>query len=67
MVPDRQKVWTDGGTDRMDGRMHGRRQNYIPPTLSGDNKTEYQSKEIQQVNPGGPDNSLSIRPLPAHQ
>ena len=25
MVPDRQKVWTDGG-----------RQNYIPPTSSGD-------------------------------
>ena len=28
MVPDLQKVWTDG-----------RRQNYIPPTSSGDNKT----------------------------
>ena len=27
MVPDRQKVWTDG-----------RCQNYIPPTSSGDNK-----------------------------
>ena len=26
MVPDRQKVWTDG-----------RSQNYIPPTSSGDN------------------------------
>ena len=33
MVPDRQKV----RTDRMDGRTHGRRQNYIPPTSSGDN------------------------------
>ena len=31
------------------------------------NKTEYRSKEIQQVNPGGPDNSQSIRPLPSHQ
>ena len=30
MVPDRQKVRTDG--------MDGRRQNYIPPTSSGDNK-----------------------------
>ena len=33
--------WTDGGrdgwTDGMDGRTDGRRQNYIPPTLSGDN------------------------------
>ena len=31
MVPDRQKV-------RMDRQTDGRRQNYIPPTLSGDNK-----------------------------
>ena len=42
MVQDRQKVWTDGRTegrtDGMDGRTHGRRQNYIPPTSSGDNK-----------------------------
>ena len=29
MVPDRQKVWTDG--------RNGRRQNFIPPTSSGDN------------------------------
>ena len=28
----------DGRTDGMDGRTHGRRQNYIPPTSSGDNK-----------------------------
>ena len=34
MVPDRKKVRTDG----MDGRTHGRRQNYIPPTSSGDNR-----------------------------
>ena len=27
-----------GRTDVMDGRTDGRRQNYIPPTLSGDNK-----------------------------
>ena len=33
MVPDRQKS-ADGRTD---GRTHGRRQNYIPPTSSGDN------------------------------
>ena len=33
MVPDRQKVRTDG----RNGRTHGRRQNYIPPTSSGDN------------------------------
>ena len=41
MVPDRQKVWTDRRTD---GRMEwtdGRRQNYIPPTSSGDNKRLY--------------------------
>ena len=25
------------------------------------------AKEIQQVNPGGPDNSQSIRPLSSHQ
>ena len=35
MVPDRQKVRTDGRTD---ARAHRRRQNYIPPTSSGDNK-----------------------------
>ena len=34
MVPDRQKVRTDG----TDGQTDGRRQNYIPPTSSGDNK-----------------------------
>ena len=32
MVPDRQKVRTDG----RNGRTYGRRQNYIPLTLSGD-------------------------------
>ena len=41
MVPDRQKVWTDGRTDGRngwtDGRAHGRRKNYIPPTSSRDN------------------------------
>ena len=35
MVPDRQKVWMDGRTDRMDGWTHGRRQNYTPLTLLG--------------------------------
>ena len=34
MVPDGQKVWTDG----MDRQMHGRRQKYIPLTSSVDNK-----------------------------
>ena len=29
----------DGRTDGMDGRTHGRRQNYIPPTSSGDNRS----------------------------
>ena len=36
MVPDRQKVRTDGRNGRTDGQTHGRRQNYIPPTLLGD-------------------------------
>ena len=44
MVPDRQKVLTDG----RNGRTDGRRQNYIPPTSSGDNETDkswkYQAK-----------------------
>ena len=35
MVPDRQKVWTDGQKDGRTDGMDGRRQNYIPPTLSG--------------------------------
>ena len=39
MVPDRPNVWTDG----QNGRRDGRRQNYIPPTLSGD---KYQIKYI---------------------
>ena len=38
MVPDRQKVWTDGRTEWTDGRTHGRRQNYIRPTSSGNNE-----------------------------
>ena len=38
MVSDRQKVLTNGQTDGMKGRTHGRRQNYIPLTLSGDKK-----------------------------
>ena len=38
MVPDRQKMWTDGRKDGRNGRTHGRRQNYIPPTSSGDKK-----------------------------
>ena len=37
MVPDRQKVLTDGRKDGRNGRTDGRSQNYIPPTSSGDN------------------------------
>ena len=49
MVPDRQKVRTDGQTDGMDGRTERRtdrrRQNYIPPTSSGDKKVFGMSPE----------------------
>ena len=52
MVPDRQKVRTDGRkdgrngrTDGMDGRTDRRRQNYIPPTSSGDKKVFCMSPE----------------------
>ena len=63
MVPDRQKVRTDGWTDRRtDGRngctdrqTHGRRQNYIPPTSSGDNKIV-----LDQSAPRGAVLSMSI-------
>ena len=37
MVPEGQKK-VDGPTDEMDGQTGGRRQNYIPPTLSRDKK-----------------------------
>ena len=30
-------------------------------------KLNTEAKEIQTVNPGGPDNSKIIRPLPSHQ
>ena len=39
MVPDGQKVWMD----RMDGRMHGRRQKYIPLTALVDNNKQAKS------------------------
>ena len=46
MVPDRQKVRTDRRTDGMDGR----RQNYIPPTSSGDNNaTKICKKNILNI------------------
>ena len=35
MVPDRQKVRTDGRNGRTDRRTHRRHQNYIPLTVSG--------------------------------
>ena len=38
MVPDRQKVWTEGQTDGRTEWTDGHSQNYIPPTLSVDNK-----------------------------
>ena len=41
MVLDRQKVWMDGQTEGMDGQTDGRRQNYIPPTSSGDNNWDF--------------------------
>ena len=44
MVPDRKKVWTDGWMDGRNGRTDGRRQNYIPPTSSRDNK--YQGSSL---------------------
>ena len=43
MVPDRQKVRTDGRNGRTDGWTHGRRQNYIPPTSSEDNEVPFVS------------------------
>ena len=46
MVPDRQKVWTDG----MDRRTDGRRQNYIPPTSPGDNNTVHSLYNIPRYN-----------------
>ena len=50
MVPDRQKVrtdgWKDGRNGRTEGQTHGRRQNYIPPTSSGDNESYKSSSYI---------------------
>ena len=40
----------DGRTDRMDGRTHGRRQNHIPPTSSGDNNV-YFDNMVSQIHP----------------
>ena len=42
MVQDRQKV----RTDRRNGRTHGRRQNNIPPTSSGDNNRRMLSSKL---------------------
>ena len=39
------KVWTDGQKDGRNGRTHGRRQNYIPLTSSGDNKGPNQTEQ----------------------
>ena len=48
MAPDGQTEWTDG---RKDGRKDGRRQNYIPPTSSGDNNhyAKFENKEMEAV------------------
>ena len=51
MVPDRQKVWTDGRTDGRNGRTHRRRQNFIPPTSSGDNKDADQTVQAGHLQP----------------
>ena len=46
MVPDGRTDGRNGRTDgRTDGRTHGRRQNYIPPTSSGDNKVNSSDTE----------------------
>ena len=39
---------TDGMDGRTDGRTHGRRQNYIPPTSSGDNKSIHGKLEMNK-------------------
>ena len=49
MVPERQKVWTDGWTDGRNGRTDGRRQNYIPPTSSGDNNNNSSKKKEKKI------------------
>ena len=52
MVPDRQKVWTDGRTEWTDGRTgwtHEQRQNYIPPTSSGENNDGVDQKAQMQI------------------
>ena len=46
MVPDRR---TDGRNGRTDGRTHGRRQNYIPPTLSGDKKRKTAFPTVKNI------------------
>ena len=72
MVPNRQKVRTDGQTEwtdgRTDGRTHGRRQNYIPPTSSGDNKkcsfygkfTRHSRKRVFSYNINAPFKNAAI-------
>ena len=49
MVPDGR---TDGRNGRTDGRTHGRRQNYIPPTSSGDNNVYFENM-VGRVCPSG--------------
>ena len=41
MVPDRQKVWTDGQKDGRTEWTDGHNQNYIPPTSSRDKNISY--------------------------
>ena len=43
------EIWfrTDGRTEWTDGRTHGRRQNYIPPTSSGDNKIDWLTQTLR--------------------
>ena len=46
MVPEGR---TDGRNGRREGRTHGRRQNYIPPTSSGDKKCQPFARHVYLV------------------
>ena len=61
MVPDRQKVWTDGRTEWTDGQTHGRSQNYIPLTSSGDNKRIWKCQNHRLDQPIGREKDTSAQ------
>ena len=50
----------DGRTDGRNGRTDGRRQNYIPPTSSGDKKKHCQSWTPSDKNSGSTHDCKSI-------